>query len=243
MNPIKDILNNFGFFTIIPVGMHFKSIEEVAKGAWFLPVMGATLGLAAGGLGALLEPYLPFSVVASLSLFILIILSGFHHLDGLLDVGDGMMVRESAEKRQEAMHDVNTGVGGFALGLFVILLSYLALGETGNILIALVVAESGAKFSLVVAAFGGKASHEGMGSAYVSVLNNNYSALFASGILFALISQMALGFDGIYPLLIALLIPVAFSLAAEKALGGISGDVLGAIHEITRMTVLVVLLI
>jgi len=235
---IKGLKSVLGFLTIIPVGMDFDT-EDVAKNVWLFPIVGGFIALIAAVLYNLLGYILPGHVAAGFALFALLILTGFHHLDGLLDFGDGAMCAGSAKNRRNAMHDVNTGVGGFALGFFVLLITYVALVE--NAFISLIAAEASAKFSMVLGAFVGKASHEGTGSAFTKTVNAR---------LFLLTLFVYLLFLGILPLekgimvfIAAIISSLFMTLISSKLFGGVSGDVFGAINEITRMVVLVVLLI
>ncbi|WP_394325417.1 adenosylcobinamide-GDP ribazoletransferase [Methanobrevibacter arboriphilus] len=41
--------------------------------------------------------------------------NGFHHLDGLIDIGDALMVHGTPEKKISVMRDSMIGTGGIAL--------------------------------------------------------------------------------------------------------------------------------
>lgn len=237
---IKGIKSVFGFLTIIPVGMDFDT-EDVARNAWLFPVVGGLLGLATAEIYELFGYLLSDSVSAGIALFALLVLTGFHHLDGLLDFGDGLMRIGSAKDRRSAMKDVNTGAGGFAFGFFVLLVTYAAITENTTIFISLIAAEASAKFAMVLGAFAGKASHEGMGSVFTKTVG-------ARLLLLALVTYVP--FLAILPIemgTMAFVATVASSLVitaiSSKLFGGVSGDIFGAINEITRMLVLVVLLV
>ncbi len=237
---IKMLRNAFGFLTIIPVGMDFET-EDVAKSAWLFPVVGGATAAISAGLFDVFNNYFSDSISAAFALFALLALTGFHHLDGLLDFGDGLMRVGSAEDRRSAMGDVNTGVGGFAFGFFVLLLTYAALTETTLMLTGLIIAEASAKFSMVLGAFIGKASHEGMGSAFTKTVNTR---------IFLLTLVVYLAFLAILPIgtgMMVIAAVVATSLfiiaVSSKLFGGVSGDIFGAMNEIIRMLVLLVLLI
>jgi adenosylcobinamide-GDP ribazoletransferase len=237
---IKGLRNVFGFLTIIPVGMDFDT-EDVAKSAWLFPIVGGFIALAAAALYDILGNILSDHIAASFALFALLIITGFHHLDGLLDFGDGLMRIGDAESRRSAMHDVNTGVGGFAFGFFVLLITYAALVENTQIYVGLVVAEASAKFSMMLGAFVGKASHEGMGSVFTKTVN---ARLFLPTLFVYLLFLSILPIDkGIIVFVTAVASSLFITAIASKLFGGTSGDVFGAVNEITRAGVLVVLLL
>lgn len=237
---IKALRNAFGFLTIIPMGMDFDT-EDVAKSAWLFPLVGGFLGLATALIYELLGYLLPDPVSAGIALFALLVLTGFHHLDGLLDFGDGLMRIGTADERRSAMKDVNTGVGGFAFGFFVLLVTYAAITENTTIFISLIAAEASAKFAMVLGAFAGKASHDGMGS----VFTKNVDARLLLLALFVYIPFLAiLPIEmGILAFAAAIIVSLLVTFISLKLFDGVPGDVFGAINEITRMGVLVVLLV
>lgn len=240
MGIASDLKSCIAFLTIIPAKS--ESIESAARGAWAFPLVGALIAILAGLIGHASRALFPTEISAALALFALLALSGFHHLDGLLDFGDAAMFRGSRERRREILKDVNTGAGGFALGFFVLLLTYISLAQFENILFALVVAESSAKFSMNVVAYVAKPSHEGMGSAFIKILRGSHKAFFASLLLYALIVFPIIYEKGAVILALVYAISMLINYASSKLIGGISGDVFGAANELTRCAVLLALL-
>ncbi len=237
---IRMLRNAFGFLTIIPVGMAFDT-EDVAKSAWLFPAVGGVIAAIAAGLFDIFNSYFSDSISSAAALFALLALTGFHHLDGLLDFGDGLMRVGSAEERIGAMRDVNTGVGGFAFGFFVLLLTYVALTETTMILTSLVIAEASAKFSMVMGAFIGKAPHEGMGSEFKKNVN---ARLFLATLIVYLAILTLLPVETGMMVIAAVAVSTLFIISvSSKLFRGVSGDIFGAMNEITRMLVLLVLLL
>lgn len=237
---IKGFKSVLGFLTTIPVGMDFDT-KDVARNVWLFPIVGGFIAFIAAVLYDLLSYGLSDHIAAGFALFALLILTGFHHLDGLLDFGDGVMRTGNAKDRRRVMRDVNTGVGGFAIGFFVLLITYAALVENAFIYQGLIVAEASAKFSMVLGAFVGKASHEGMGSTFTKTVGTRS---------FLITLFVYLLFLGILPVekgIVVLIATVASSKLmlslSSRLFGGVSGDVFGAMNEVTRMVVLVVLLI
>ena len=72
---------------------------------------------------------MPGIVVGGLVLALLLLITGLHHTDGLLDFGDGVMVHGTAEHKIEVMHDQLTGAGGLTLGIMTMLITALAIGQ------------------------------------------------------------------------------------------------------------------
>lgn len=229
------------FLTIIPMKWS-GDMDDIARSMWTFPLVGAIIGLVAGIAGIVMQGFLPMSLAAVAALFALYILTGFHHLDGLLDIGDALMIRGDAEKRRAVMKDNSVGAGGFGLGFFVMLLTFHALFWNPNILVALVVAEATAKFSMVLLAFLARPSHEGMGNAFLTAAKGNARLLFAAFVVFmAVVIPFA-------PMKLTNLTAISMVLAlgsthvANRSFGGVSGDVFGAVNELARLVALVVLL-
>ncbi|MEE9474876.1 MAG: adenosylcobinamide-GDP ribazoletransferase [Candidatus Hydrothermarchaeaceae archaeon] len=237
---IKGLKSVLGFLTIIPVGMYFNP-RDVARHVWLFPVVGGFIALVAAVLYDLLGYILPAHIAAAFALFALLILTGFHHLDGLLDFGDGAMHVGNAESRRKVMHDVNTGAGGFALGFFVLIITYAALAETVSIYPGLIAAEASAKFSMVLGAFVGRAAHDGVGSTFARTVDARLF-LLTLFVYLLFLAILPLG-KGILVFVAVIVSSLSMTVISSRLFGGVSGDVLGAINEITRMTVLVVLLL
>lgn len=237
---VKGFKSVAGFLTVIPVAAESKP-EEVARHMYFFPILGVLIALLAASAGYLAVRAFPESIGTAIALLVLLFLTGLHHFDGLLDFGDALMFRGNAEKRVQIMHDKNTGAGGFGVGFFVLLLTYLALAEAESMLSALIVAEASAKFSMVVGAYLGKASHEGTGSAFIKITGRNHGLFLLSFIIYCLI---LLPFESSIAALFAVYaLSLAIISVSNKLLGGVSGDVFGAMNELTRMFVLLVLAI
>jgi adenosylcobinamide-GDP ribazoletransferase len=234
----KKIKSVIGFLTIVPV--EEAGIREVANNMWLFPLVGAFIALPPVILGYLALFFFPPTISFGLALFALIALTGFQHFDGLLDFGDAIMCKGGRENRMKAMHDVNIGAGGFALAFFTLLFSYFALIESQNF-VALVVAEMSAKFSMVLTAYLGRPSHEGIGSVFIKAVDREI-LVFSSFVYFLLMFVACwLVKSSALAVPITIFVSVLILTTSNKAFGGICGDVFGATNELTRMAVLVTL--
>ena len=128
---LSALRNGFGFLSTIPVGITMEGIENLMKHIYLFPVVGAVIGIILAliviALTSLIFP--PIIVLTCLSLFRSIIFTGFNHIDGLADFGDGLAAHGTKEKKIAAMRDTAIGTGGIVfcmialLGLFVSLVS------------------------------------------------------------------------------------------------------------------------
>src|SRR4030066_504799 len=114
---LKELETVLSFITVIPFRMDENCLSDSARFMFLFPLVGAFIGLLAGVLGWVLLYFLPSLVAGALILGILLLLTGLHHTDGLLDFGDGVMAHGSAERKIEVIHDQLTGAGGLTLGI------------------------------------------------------------------------------------------------------------------------------
>ncbi len=243
---LKEIKNLFSFLTTIPVRMDQDILTDTAKYMFLFPLIGAFIGLLAGLCGWAISPFLPCLVVGALVLGFLLLITGLHHTDGLLDFGDGVMAHGSPERKIEIMHDQLTGAGGLSLGIITFLVTAFAISELdmGIIIQGLVVVEVSAKLSMVVGAWAGKAVHGGMSSSFLEAMHGKKGAarlIIALAISFG-VALPLLWLKGVVTLLAAILASLIMVGISHSHFKGVTGDVLGATNELTRMVSLITLL-
>lgn len=267
---LRDIQMIFGFLTRIPVKVHFSSFDQIAKKMWLFPFVGFSLGLIVGIFGFLLNLILPPLLTGFLCLGVLIWITGAHHTDGLFDFGDGLMVMGSPEKKIKVMHDVAIGAGGVSLGIIILISTGIALGTiTQNFIVLLCLAEIMAKYALQVSCTFGKNAHTTTASKFIE-LNDRKYFLYSTLLSILLIITTLLGVNWIL-FTIAGLLPITNTITllsiseilvflgglllttygvlfilnriSNKHFGGLTGDCLGAIHEIIRLANLITIII
>jgi adenosylcobinamide-GDP ribazoletransferase len=243
---LKEIKNLFSFLTTIPVSMDEDILTDTAKYMFLFPLIGAFIGLLAGLFGWLTIQVLPGLIVGGLVLGVLLLLTGLHHTDGLLDFGDGVMAHGSPERKIEIMHDQLTGAGGLSLGIMTFLVTAFAIAEldAGIMVQGLVVVEVSAKLSMVVGAWAGKAVHEGMNTSFLEKMHGaaGNARLAAALVLSFGIALPLLWIAGVVAVLAAVLASLVMVEIAHRHFNGVTGDVLGATNELTRMVSLITLL-
>jgi adenosylcobinamide-GDP ribazoletransferase len=242
---LSGLRNMVAFLTVVPVGKTSGGIDEFT-GVWFLsPVVGAFIGAVAGLVALTLLRVLPILVVGALAVGVIILITGAHHLDGLLDFGDALMVHGSPERKVEVMHDKSLGAGGFALGLFVTILTIVSVVTlTPNFMVqGLIVSETSAKLSMVAASRFGKTSHEGTGLVVVKAMHERYGniRLLAAFIISMVIGGIIAGYVGLLAVSSSIICALLMTAIADKQFRGITGDVFGAANEISRMVSLLTL--
>jgi adenosylcobinamide-GDP ribazoletransferase len=243
---LKEIKNLLSFLTILPVSMDKDCLTDAAKGMFLFPLIGAFIGLLAGVFAWVTSQFLPSLMVGALALGFLLLITGLHHTDGLLDFGDGVMAQGSAERKIEIMHDQLTGTGGLTLGIMTYLITAFSIAElnSSSVIQSLIVAEVSAKLSMVIGAWAGKTVHKGMSSSFIEAMHGDKgTARLAVALLISFaIAVPLLWLAGAVNILVAMAASLIIVGISYRHFKGVTGDVLGATNELARMVSLIVLL-
>ena len=251
MNPLelfKGLRNSLAFLTVLPVGMDEDGIQQAANYMPMYPLLGAMIGFMCGALAWVLFTFLPSLLVGTFTLGFLLLITGVHHTDGLLDFGDAVMFHGSREGKIRIMRDPATGAGGVSLGLVVLLATALTISSLnqGSVILSLVASEAAAKFAMLLLAWAGHSAHIGMNTPFVEAMHKKRGRWFKLGVGLALlltITLLTLRGVGLLVALAAVLSAALLLLISERQFGGITGDVIGATNDITRLLSLVVILV
>lgn len=243
---LKEIKNLLSFLTIIPLSMDKDMLTDSAKNMFLFPLIGAFIGLLAGVFGWLTSQVLPFLIVGALVLGALLLITGLHHTDGLLDFGDAVMAHGSAERKIEIMHDQFSGAGALTLGIMTYLITALSIAElnAGIIVQSIVVVEVSAKLAMVIGAWAGRPVHQGMSSPFLEAMrgkNGDARLTVALAISFA-IAVPLLWLAGALAVMAGIIAGFVMVGISHRHFHGVTGDVLGATNELARMASLIVLL-
>lgn len=233
------------FFTVYPVAGY--SLKDAAGASYLLPLVGLFTG-APGASLLLLAFVLPPSVAAALALGCVLLAAGFHHADGVLDVGDALMVHGDPARRRAVLKDARVGIGGLGALLLVYAPAAAALGALADVsplraAIALISVEVASRSAMtLMMAFGRSAETTSSSTAFVSALSGpRRTPATALALLAPLPFLLPAGVVGLFGVVCAPLIAALGIYVSRRAFGGIGGDSIGATGELTRMTLLVVL--
>ena len=236
---LREISSVFSFLTIFP--SENATLENIAKYMYVFPIVGIAIGLLVGsfgfGLSFILEPLLvSLLVVASIA-----IVTGIHHADGLADFADGLMVKGSKDRKLKAMKDLSTGSAGIvAIVLYLIgLVVTISLTSGFDLFRAILISEILAKFSMVLMASLGNSASLGSNSPFVKIMKDKKK--LAAAFIIMLIPVIVIGeTTGLVMLGVAVTITLFLLAISTRSFGGITGDVLGATNELTRLASLMV---
>lgn len=235
---LKSLRALLQFTTILPLGAT-ADFRCFSRRSWLYPAAGyLTGGIAGLSVAWIASPLLASAVAIS----VLLLVTGANHFDGLLDLGDGLMVHGDRERRIQAMTDHRTGTGGIAMGTCFSLIAFSALSGTPVLWASVIAAEVCAKFSMAFLTAYGAPFREGLHA----TLHRDARPWFPAA---AALLCLPLVFLPLPPLGLAgaagvmVLTPLVLLVIARRLFGGVNGDVVGASNEITRALVLVALAI
>ena len=210
----------------------------------FYPAVGLLMGLLLVGVEEgssrlFLEP-----VTAGLLVATMVIITRALHLDGLMDVCDGIFGGFTPERRLEIMRDSRVGAFGVVGGVTVLLLKYAALlsllgvAEPGKEWVVLLFPVLSRWTMVVLLGVFPYVRAQGLGSPFhgsgikISPTVAGLTALAAAVLLG--------GFAGIGLLLGAMALALFMGWKMVKSLDGLPGDTYGATNEIIEMAVILV---
>ena len=126
--PFAPLLVALSFLTILPVGIAHATDREISRSRAWYPVVGLLYGAMLVAIAALadllsLRPLL----TAALLTAALAVANRFLHLDGLMDICDGIWGGQTPARRLEIMRDSRVGAFAVAGAATILLLKYGAL--------------------------------------------------------------------------------------------------------------------
>ena len=229
---MKRLIAALQFLTIIPLG---KSAIYDPKGMVpFFPVVGIIIG----GLLSIFDYFAlnfwPEPVTAVLDVVFLVVITAAFHLDGLGDTADGVLGHRSREKALMIMKDSRIGVMGLVAilcGLAIKWGGIMHLTAHRTLLLVLVpaFARSGMIFGIRFLKYG---RPEG-GTGY-DVFGEPLKLSAFQWMLIPVTLSIFLGWKGILLNLIFAVLTITIIFYYKKRMGCITGDMLGAMTEVTE---------
>ncbi len=229
------------FLTVVRV-RRWRPVDagDLARAQAFYPLVGLGIGGCLVGIDAALSDTLPPGLLAAVLVAALAAITRGLHLDGLADTFDGLLGGRDAAHRLEIMRDPRLGSFGVAALVIVVLLKWSAVAAITPPLrhAGLLAAPALARYAMVVGtAAVPYARPDGMGAGYHAAARGApllLATVTAAGMVFVLF-----GAAGLTLLAIATVVPLAVATWARRRIGGATGDIYGAICELTETAILV----
>jgi adenosylcobinamide-GDP ribazoletransferase len=255
---MKKLILAFQFLTIVPVkGTGEVSDQEIGSTTAFFPLVGMVEGILLFAVAFLLLKILPAEAVNTLLVLVLVIINGGLHLDGLSDSFDAIAARGDDERKLSIMKDSSAGPAGVISIVFALLLTYVFLNAVhflaqGTLYFAiLVLLPVAARWSLVPTAFYSRpAKQDGLGRLFIEHTRTKEFLIstFSTFLIVFIICTVFSNID-LFVFFCMLIFPVlyAFSLLGvwffKGHFGGLTGDSLGAVNEISKLIFLISIMI
>jgi len=236
---LKQIGSVFSFLTIIPTSN--SDLNSIAKNMFLFPIVGIVIGLVIGSLGYGLSLYLEPLVVSLVVVASLAVITGIHHTDGLADFSDGLMTKGTKEKKRKAMKDLSVGSAGiFSIVLYAIgMIIALSFSSGMDLFKIILLSEIMAKFSMVLMAGLGNSASIGSNSPFMDSMKDK-KRLLVAGII-TIIPLIVIGeMNGLIVFASGIILTMFLVGLSTKSFGGITGDVMGASNELTRLSSLLI---
>ena len=244
MSGNREFFNALRFMTIFPVPSSDTATapDWLSRCAKYFPAVGICVGLVSSVAlllaGAIWSPVIAALLAVAASL----VITGALHEDGLADVGDGFGGGRDRAAKLSIMRDSRLGTYGVIVLLvgFSARLSALASLPVASVVASLVVAHTLARAAIpVLAANMPFARDDGFGKS----AGQPDVASAATAVVIAVV--LALVCLPVKAALLAVVVTVAGAAAmaalAWRQIGGVTGDVFGAVEQVVETAVLVVL--
>ncbi len=235
----------FRLLTVLPVGAR-QSDEgrerALANSLAFFPLVGVLIGLASAGVFVAAAEAFPVAVAAALAVTTPVVLTGALHIDGLGDSFDGLLGGRTRERKLEIMADPRTGAFGVAAIVLALLVRWAVVSELDpasnwSVLVVAAVLSRGA-VSAVVALFP-YVRAQGIGAVY----SNSSRLAVMTAVVTALALTAVFGNPAsLIAAAVAFVIGALIAMYARRAIGGVTGDIYGAVVELSELSALLTLL-
>lgn len=225
-------------------------IADFGKSVKFFPLIGAVLGsiyaFAAYFLYFFLPDYqiqLPLHVKSVILLVLPVLMTGGLHCDGFMDTMDGIFSGRSRERMLEIMKDSCAGSNAvtafvvYMLLMWAVLLDFPSAALIPALFIMPVTARLAMAWSIVIFPY---ARPDGMGKAFA--IYAGPKSFYIAALLAALL-VFPWGLTATLSFVASLIFGLLFARYTASILGGLTGDVYGAITHLTELVVLLTFLV
>lgn len=247
----------FQFLTRIPVPLTLPDQGYLYRNSViFYPWVGFVIGIIIASAATLLEPFLPTMITGILLVILWTLLSGGLHLDGLMDTADGIMSHRSRERMLEIMKDSRVGAMGVMVCVFYLVFKIMLIislldmsNKNGTIVLMLIPIWSRSFMVTAIAGWSYARQEKGLGSLFQAVGKKHaWGAILNAVVLSVLCLFLFSGVTWVASTLLVLSmmlmtygVGVVMAAYISRKLGGLTGDVYGALNEMLELILLLAL--
>lgn len=235
------VIGAFQFLTRIPI--RTETVVPHSRIVPWFPVVGAVIGAAVGVVAASSASLVGPSLGAALAVVVGLMVTGAFHEDGLADVADAFGGGWTVERRLEILKDSRHGTYGVAALTSSIMVRMVALAaaETpAGMFAASVAAHTLGRTAAVVAmATLPLAVQSGLGAGAAKAMGR--AATVVAVIAGLAVTGSVVGWWVVPLAAVSLVCMAVVGRLAVSKIGGLAGDVLGAVEQVVEAAVLVVM--
>jgi len=240
---LSELTTGIAFSTRLSLRRAAPITAALKQAVWALPVAGFIVAIIGAVVYALAYRLgLPSWSAAALAVAATLAATGCLHEDGLADTADGFGGGKTREQKLDIMRDSRTGTYGVcALPLSILLRAGAPAGPDGPGLVAaaLIAAHAGARAVLpVLMFFVAPARSDGLSSGVGQPQAVPTAIAAALGIL-ALVAGLGLAHAIVAVVVLAIVIGLMARLSLRQ-IGGQTGDVLGALEQVSEIVILLI---
>lgn len=240
---MKSFIAALGFLTRIPMPNTEINSKQWKKSVLHYPFVGVIIG------SILVLSSYTFTIFSSFLASILILtvwvwITGGLHLDGWMDLADGIGSNRSKERMLEIMKDSRVGAMGVIAALLLFLLKVGAIHELFILhsTLFLLIPTLLARFILLIAIhYFPYVSNEGLGTGLKEFVTTRKIMIWFSVILTFV--YLLFSIKGMMVIIASLLIGFLFLHYISRKLGGLNGDCYGATIEWTELVTLLTFIV
>jgi adenosylcobinamide-GDP ribazoletransferase len=262
---MKRFVTALQFLTILPVGSPMAVNEkDIAKSASYFVAVGLLQGMLLIAADYLAGRFFHPDLVTGIILLVHVASNGGFHLDGLADTFDALAAKSEGvpdacrQKRLSVLKDPATGPAGVTAIFFSLGLKYLALNSLTNFLpftyySSLLLLPVIPKWTMVISMYHGKPAREnGIGSLFIQKIGMKEVVLSTTLLSLLLALPYLSSREYIpdkqyffYPLLLITLYVLCriWIRFFHARFGGLTGDMLGAVSEMTEIIFLFMVIV
>jgi len=232
------------FLTRLPIGLTTGGgMSTLARASRCFPIVGLGIGLLGGILYALaIALDLPTLLAAIIAVAATVAVTGALHEDGLADMVDGFGGGGDRDRKLQIMRDSRIGTYGVVALVLALGARVVALGsfeDNADAVCAVILCHAASR-ALVVAVMHCAPLARGDGLAASAGRPPQATMLWALA-LGGLIALLFAGFDGAVATVAGAAIAWAIVALARRQIGGVTGDVLGAVQQGSEIAMLLAL--
>ncbi len=234
MKILESIVVAFQFLTrlYLPINVEWNTANLRRSLTWF-GLVGAFIGAILAGAMTLFNRFNVIPAVAAIIILLIwIFITGGMHIDGISDMADGFFSMRDKEKTLEIMKDSHVGAFGVITIVFLLLIKFEMLKEfiiiEKNVWLLILPPTIARIAAGLVLSFYETTKKSGLGYTFHS---SDPRIFWAIGFVVTLIISSILNIKSLIFIGIAILASNLMALWAKKKIGGLNGDIYGAIVE------------